>query len=383
DCIYSKGVKDGAGDDKGVCFRGTRSAEDGQCTKPEDYVTEETADNCDAKDNDCDGEVDENCTCTTGQTDTCYTGPEGTAGTGICAKGTRTCNDEESWGPCGDTPPGDEVCADDGSGNGADEDCDGVKDEGCSCEFSGTAQGVCSKGRKVQGDDGSGVCKAPTNYEETETNCDRKDNDCDGGADEGCECDYKEKDKGVCKNLTRNKSGTCPKPSSYEDPEQTCDGQDNDCDSDVDGDDSDLMCMCMEGDAQECYTGPTGTEGVGICEHGSQTCSGGSWGSCDGEQTPKEEDCGTFDTDENCGGDKNAGCACTYDPDDSRKADSDGSNDNGVCPGQEFNDDNICIKPTDFEDPEQTCDDSRDNDCDGETNCADADCDTLACGTGS
>ena len=67
-------------------------------------------------------------------------------------------------------------------GNSVDDDCDGVIDEGCSCNFNSTTFGVCSMGVTPQ----TGGCSPPTEYETIESRCDGKDNDCDGVVDEGC-----------------------------------------------------------------------------------------------------------------------------------------------------------------------------------------------------
>jgi len=74
---------------------------------------------------------------------------------------------------------------------------------------------------------------------------------------------------------------------------EVCDGTDNDCDQQVDED-----CQCAEGDTQECYSGRRGTQGVGNCVAGSQTCnSSGAWGPCTGEVLPGAEDCNGSDDD--------------------------------------------------------------------------------------
>jgi uncharacterized protein (AIM24 family) len=54
---------------------------------------------------------------------------------------------------------------------------------------------------------------------------------------------------------------------------------------------------------QPCYDGPPGTEGVGICKAGAQTCAadGMAWGACAGEVVPQTENCAT-PLDENCDG---------------------------------------------------------------------------------
>src|SRR5690242_14591570 len=59
---------------------------------------------------------------------------------------------------------------------------------------------------------------------------------------------------------------------------------------------------CNPGDTQACYDGQSGTEGVGPCKGGTQTCtSAGQWGSCDGETVPSQEICGD-NVDNNCNG---------------------------------------------------------------------------------
>jgi hypothetical protein len=54
---------------------------------------------------------------------------------------------------------------------------------------------------------------------------------------------------------------------------------------------------------EPCYSGPSGTEGIGICHAGTRTCdaTGTAWGACTGEVTPSPEDC-TTPADEDCDG---------------------------------------------------------------------------------
>ncbi len=49
---------------------------------------------------------------------------------------------------------------------------------------------------------------------------------------------------------------------------------------------------CMPDDKQACYTGPQGTESIGNCKAGEQTCAkdGTGWGDCIGEVIPTAED---------------------------------------------------------------------------------------------
>lgn len=62
--------------------------------------------------------------------------------------------------------------------------------------------------------------------------------------------------------------------------------------------------LCTLGEARDCYSGPAGTEGVGLCRAGTQACAsdGASWGACDGEVLPLPvEDCASGQ-DQNCDG---------------------------------------------------------------------------------
>jgi hypothetical protein len=61
--------------------------------------------------------------------------------------------------------------------------------------------------------------------------------------------------------------------------------------------------LCAPGATRACYGGPAGTEGVGLCQPGTQTCAadGASWGACAGEVLPQAENCATL-ADEDCDG---------------------------------------------------------------------------------
>lgn len=59
---------------------------------------------------------------------------------------------------------------------------------------------------------------------------------------------------------------------------------------------------CGVGATQDCYAGPNGTKGIGICKGGIQTCQqDGTWGVCEGDVLPGTETCAT-DDDEDCNG---------------------------------------------------------------------------------
>ncbi len=171
--------------------------------------------------------------CMDGQTQSCYTGAAGTSGVGQCKPGTATCSGGQ-WGACmGQVLPGAETC------NGVDEDCNGSVDDGLGSQMCGV-----------------GACQAMVD-------------NCVNGTMPTCE------------------PGT-PKM-------ETCDGTDEDCDGAID---NGIDCPCTtEGEMRSCYSGGTGTAGVGECKAGTQTCTGGAWGACTGEVLPGTEACDAKDND--------------------------------------------------------------------------------------
>ena len=107
-------------------------------------------------------------------------------------------------------------------------------------------------------------------------------------------------------------------------------------------------CTCTPGATQSCYQGAPGTQNVGPCKAGTQTCgtSGTSWGACLGEVLPVSEICNN-NVDDDCNGLV----------DDGVDQDGDGWT---VCNG-DCNDNNKLVNPGAFEVPG----DGIDNDCDG------------------
>jgi hypothetical protein len=81
-------------------------------------------------DDNCDGTVDEGCTCTPGLVQKCFLGPPGKRNVGQCTDGTQTCQGAEfgTWGPCiGSISPSAETC------DKLDNDCNGCADDGLCC----------------------------------------------------------------------------------------------------------------------------------------------------------------------------------------------------------------------------------------------------------
>jgi hypothetical protein len=66
------------------------------------------------------------------------------------------------------------------------------------------------------------------------------------------------------------------------------------------------VCRPVE-TTQSCYTGPAGTEGVGLCRGGTQTCIG-TLGACKGEVVPAAHDNCFAGTDDDCNGTAGKGC---------------------------------------------------------------------------
>ncbi|WP_437928944.1 hypothetical protein WMF37_06580 [Sorangium sp. So ce291] len=60
---------------------------------------------------------------------------------------------------------------------------------------------------------------------------------------------------------------------------------------------------CRPDISERCYSGPSGTEDVGLCSSGMRTCdsSGEMWGACQNEVLPHQESCASTE-DENCDG---------------------------------------------------------------------------------
>ena len=142
----------------------------------------------DGLDNTCSGRSgDQGCPCD-GASQPCYPGPHETAGVGVCEMGVQHC-EGETWGPCeGYVLPTPEQCGPDGLGNGLDNNCSGVVDEGCAgcvdgdTRSCGTNVGECEQGIQTCEDGEWGSCEGGVQPQPEV--CDGKDNSCNGIVDD-------------------------------------------------------------------------------------------------------------------------------------------------------------------------------------------------------
>ncbi|MBI4957450.1 MAG: hypothetical protein HY908_35910 [Myxococcales bacterium] len=107
----------------------------------------------------------------------CYSGPPGTDGVGTCVAGTRSCT-AGVWTPCsGEVIPSGEGC------NGQDDDCNGLDDDGLGNFVCGL--GACVNSVPACAGGVAGVC-TPLLASAGDACGDGIDNNCSGVADEGC-----------------------------------------------------------------------------------------------------------------------------------------------------------------------------------------------------
>ncbi len=319
---------------------------------PNGDVAKKTAEICDGLDNNCDGVVDNQDQSVNGFTASMqqdslkrwyYWGPNGTENVGLCKPGVQTCTAVVGSGTATwtvttpDVEPQTDVC------DGFDNDCDGYVDNVPGTNANDTLHLACWPSTLPAGDRGVGDCKDGIQYcnatpgsgvssyqachdyvGPTPEVCDGTDNDCNGLVDDGLgqsACGY-----GRCSVKTQNcingQSQSCVPDVALSEPE-TCNGVDDDCDGYIDNAPGTTANDTL---TQYCYNGPAGTDGVGICHGGSQTCDApfvsvtpsinngngtyttyppaypgtASWGACAGQQLPQPEVCNGID--DNCDG---------------------------------------------------------------------------------
>ncbi len=235
---------------------------------------------CNGADDNCNGQVDEGCSCSNGETQECYSGPAETAGVGPCKKGSQLCQDG-GWGDCeGEVTPDAELC------DGADNDCDGQVDQdnpggGDACTLG--LPGACGAGI-TKCLNGAYVCsQVVTPKPEV---CDGVDNNCNGQIDDGITgvADCSTGLPGVCdagKVDCTNGAAKCAQvvmPSP-----ELCDTLDNNCNGAID-----------EGNPAGGVPCDTGLPGA--CSAGVTACNGGAL-TCNAVQPPGNEVCDGKDND--------------------------------------------------------------------------------------
>jgi hypothetical protein len=122
---------------------------------------------------------------------------------------------------------------------------------------------------------------------------------------------------------------------------ELCNGQDDDCDGAVDESPTNPLTPLT----QACYSGPSGTASVGVCQTGTQTCLNGAFGDCVGEVTPTAETCNGLDDD--CNGSIDDGVLTTFYHD----GDHDGFGNAAVTQ-------QACLAPPEYVDNNTDCNDA-------------------------
>ncbi len=177
--------------------------------------------------------------------------------------------------------------------------------------------GVCAEGEMRC------VSNVPTcvqKYQPSPEVCDGKDNDCNGAVDDGLvqTCfEGTDPTTGQAVSPTKNGVGIChggtkacvqTSPGVYG--MSACQGEVLPAFEDCNGLDDDCNGLVDDVAPRSCYDGPPGTQNVGTCHGGTQTCANGSWGVCNGEALPLGYDVCEPATDTNCNGAVGDGCGC-------------------------------------------------------------------------
>ncbi len=322
----------------GICGPGKQTCNSGGTyTCVENIAVGSQAEICDAQDNDCDGQTDEQGTSATQKlVRSCFDGP-GTAGTGICKNGQQACNatvvgmaSYTACSQCGATTCTTQVVAESPPASNEllcdnrDEDCDGTKDDGFNlgamCTVVPAGTGICAFGTNVCKADKSGTsCQANTPVAES---CNGLDDNCNGSADEG--------DPGGGGVCNTGLSGVCAPGVNHctivggvsavrciqnvMSSAEICDGLDNNCNGRVDEN------ITGGGIGNACDTGK-----VGECQAGTLQCQGTLGIVCVQNTASTAEICDNKDN--NCNGQTDEGAParkCYTGP---------ASTHGGTCPG--------------------------------------------------
>ena len=168
---------------------------------------------CDGKDNDCDGAADEDFALTTPD-GAQVVGIGASCGVGACAGGTTVCNAAHTGITCPSlSAAGTETC------DGQDNDCDGkldAQDPSLALVPCDDQDGECGGATKIPSLCYSGSWHACTAtqysaassaWQATETLCDGKDNDCDGGTDDGLTGPLNANQSGACQGSRQRCAG--------------------------------------------------------------------------------------------------------------------------------------------------------------------------------
>lgn len=194
---------DGTYSCRGRCVAGVRSCVNGvydpACTgdvTPQNETC--TSAGGSALDEDCDGKIDEGCSCSDGAS--CYTGSPPTTQTHApCHAGTQSCSDATHGTCMNEVTPGVEDC----SNQGSDDDCDGIMDDvprdGRSCTEMSTGRGACKAGAVWTCEGALQRCRDAIVGMET-CDGDKVDEDCDGKVDEGFNLKTNSDNCGACGN---------------------------------------------------------------------------------------------------------------------------------------------------------------------------------------
>jgi hypothetical protein len=224
---------------------------------------------CDARDDDCDGRVDEG-----------FASSPTRCGVGECAGSGRTaCVNGSVIDDCAPAAPG---SATDASCDGRDDDCDGQLDDDYVSVPTSCGSGGCGATGTTSCVDGAVVdsCIPDGPSLPSDDICNGVDDDCDGAIDDDFVPTATSCGLGVCANRGNTRcsggvlSDSCTPRSPNASRDETCNGRDDDCDGPVD----------------EEYEGFVTTCGFGECaSEGRMTCAAGRL--IDTCQVPCEGEC--------------------------------------------------------------------------------------------